>query len=205
MSKVEDFLSKEEEQEIIEAIRTAELNTSGEIRVHIEKTSQTDAFNRALEVFHYLKMDNTKDQNGVLIYVAVKDKTFVIYGDKGINEVVPNNFWESTKDIIQSHFKTGNFKQGLVEGILEAGKELEKHFNVVKDTKKGFRTFWVEINNLFYSISVYRDGLNLSPNIQKSPKTNYTNKYKELPESHRSSTVSKEGITYLIAELKRLA
>ena len=128
MSKVEDFLSKEEEQEIIETIRTAELNTSGEIRVHIEKTSQTDAFNRALEVFHYLKMDNTKDQNGVLIYVAVKDKTFVIYGDKGINEVVPNNFWESTKDIIQSHFKTGNFKQGLVEGILEAGKELEKHF-----------------------------------------------------------------------------
>lgn len=128
MSKVEDFLSKEEEQEIIEAIRTAELNTSGEIRVHIEKTSKTDAFNRALEVFHYLKMDNTIDQNGVLIYIAVKDKTFVIYGDKGINEVVPDDFWDSTKDLIQSHFKTGNFKQGLVEGILKAGKELEKHF-----------------------------------------------------------------------------
>ncbi|HEY5688076.1 MAG TPA: TPM domain-containing protein [Yeosuana sp.] len=128
MSKVEDFLSKEEEQEIIEAIRTAELNTSGEIRVHIEKTSKTDAFDRALEVFHFLKMDNTKDQNGVLIYVAVKDKTFVIYGDKGINEVVPTDFWDSTKDLIQSHFKAGNFKQGLVEGILKAGKELEKHF-----------------------------------------------------------------------------
>ncbi|NCO64767.1 MAG: TPM domain-containing protein, partial [Flavobacteriia bacterium] len=124
----EDFLSKEEEQEIIDAIRTAELNTSGEIRVHIEKTSKTDAFNRALEVFHYLKMDNTKEQNGVLIYVAVEDKTFVIYGDKGINDVVTEDFWDSTKDIMQSHFKTGNFKQGLVEGILKAGNQLEKHF-----------------------------------------------------------------------------
>jgi len=128
MSKVEDFLSKEEEQEIIEAIRTAELNTSGEIRVHIEKTSKIDAFNRALEVFHYLKMDNTKEQNGVLFYVAVADKTFVIYGDKGINDVIPKDFWDSTKDIMQSHFKSGNFKQGLVEGILKAGQELEKHF-----------------------------------------------------------------------------
>lgn len=128
MSKVEDFLSEHEEQEIIEAIRKAELNTSGEIRVHIEKTSETDPFNRALEVFHYLKMDNTKEQNGVLIYVAVKDKNFVIYGDKGINEVVPTNFWDNTKDIMQSHFKSGNFKQGLVEGILKAGEELEKHF-----------------------------------------------------------------------------
>lgn len=128
MSKVEDFLSKDEEEEIIQAIRTAELNTSGEIRVHIEKTAKTDAFNRALEVFHYLKMDNTKEQNGVLIYVAVADKTFVIYGDKGINNVVSDDFWDSTKDLIQSHFKSGRFKQGLVEGILKAGKELETHF-----------------------------------------------------------------------------
>jgi uncharacterized membrane protein len=128
MSKVEDFLSKAEEEEIIEAIRIAELNTSGEIRVHIEKTAKTDAFNRALELFHYLKMDNTKEQNGVLVYVAVEDKTFVIYGDKGINDAVPKNFWDTTKDIMQAHFKAGRFKQGLVDGIIKAGEELEKHF-----------------------------------------------------------------------------
>ena len=92
MSKVEDFLTKEEEQHIVEAIRIAERNTSGEIRVHIEGSSKTDTFKRTLEVFHYLKMNNTKLQNGVLIYVAVKDKAFVIYGDKGINDVVPDNF-----------------------------------------------------------------------------------------------------------------
>ncbi|WP_372936792.1 TPM domain-containing protein, partial [Seonamhaeicola sp.] len=78
MSKIENFLSASEEEEIVEAIRKAELNTSGEIRVHIEKTANGDATNRALEVFHSLKMDNTKDLNGVLIYVAVEDKNFVI-------------------------------------------------------------------------------------------------------------------------------
>ena len=128
MSKVEAFLSVDEEHEIIEAIRTAEQNTSGEIRIHIENSSKLDAFNRAMEVFHFLKMDNTKQQNGVLIYVAVEDKTFVIYGDKGINDVVPKGFWDSTKDVIQSHFKHGNFKQGLIEGVLKAGKQLETHF-----------------------------------------------------------------------------
>ena len=109
-------------------LRLAEKNTSGEIRVHIEKTSKGDAINRALEVFHILKMDNTKLQNGVLIYVAVEDKTFVIYGDKGINDVVAKDFWDTTKDVMQSHFKKGNFKQGLIEGILKAGEQLEKYF-----------------------------------------------------------------------------
>ena len=128
MSKIEDFLSEKEEQEIIEAIRLAEKNTSGEIRVHIEKTSKSDVFNRAMEVFYNLKMDNTKLQNGVLIYVAVNDKTFVIYGDKGINDVVEKDFWDSTKNVMQLHFKSGNFKQGLIESILKAGKKLETHF-----------------------------------------------------------------------------
>ncbi|APZ46202.1 hypothetical protein BW723_07785 [Polaribacter reichenbachii] len=128
MSKVEAFLTKEEEQEIIEAIRIAEKNTSGEIRVHIEATTDKDHYERSLEVFHLLKMNNTKDENAVLIYVAVNDKKFVIYGDKGINKVVPKDFWNSTKDIMQNHFKNANFKQGIVDGILKAGEELKAHF-----------------------------------------------------------------------------
>lgn len=128
MSKVEKFLTKEEEQEIISAIRIAEKNTSGEIRVHIEAKSDKDPYERSLEVFHLLKMNNTKDENAVLIYVAVKDKKFVIYGDKGINNVVPKDFWNSTKDVMQNHFKKGHFKQGLIDGILSAGNELQAHF-----------------------------------------------------------------------------
>jgi uncharacterized membrane protein len=128
MSKVEAFLTKEEEEEIISAIQIAEKNTSGEIRVHIEASSKKDPYERALEVFHLLEMQNTKDANAVLIYVAVDDKKFVICGDTGINTVVPKDFWNTTKDVIQGHFKAGNFKQGIIDGILKAGEELQDHF-----------------------------------------------------------------------------
>ena len=128
MSKVEDFLTKAEELEIIEAIRVAEKSTSGEIRVHIEKETALSAMDRATEVFNTLEIYKTKDANGVLIYVAVKSKKFAICGDKGINQVVPVDFWESTKNTMESHFKNSNFKQGLVDGILSAGQQLKKYF-----------------------------------------------------------------------------
>ena len=128
MSKVEDFLTAEEEKEIVDAILKAERNTSGEIRVHIEAHTRLDHYKRAQEVFHLLKMDNTKEENGVLIYLAVNDKKFVICGDKGINKIVPPNFWQTTKDAIQEHFKKGEFKDGIVAGILTAGDELQTHF-----------------------------------------------------------------------------
>ncbi len=128
MSHVEEFLTPAEEQEIIEAIIKAEKDTSGEIRVHIEASSKIDHFSRAQQLFHFLKMDNTKDANGVLVYVAVDDKKFVIYGDSGIDKVVPRGFWDSTKDVIASHFMQGNYKQGIIEGVLRAGKELQDHF-----------------------------------------------------------------------------
>lgn len=127
-SKVEEFLTPQEEAEIIDAICTAENHTSGEIRVHLEPHSKMDAFDRAAEVFDLLGMDKTKSRNGVLIYVAVEDRTLVILGDQGINDKVPPHFWESTKDIIIHHFKEGAMKQGLVEGILMAGQQLKAHF-----------------------------------------------------------------------------
>lgn len=127
-SQVEDFLSTAQEQQIVAAIRNAELTTSGEIRVHLEKHTDLDVLERAAEVFHWLKMDNTIQKNGVLIYVAVEDHQFAIYGDRGINEVVPTNFWESTKEVILTQFKKGDYTQGLVDGILMAGEQLQKHF-----------------------------------------------------------------------------
>jgi uncharacterized membrane protein len=128
MSKVEDFLTKEEEQAIVEAIRVAEKETSGEIRVHIEKTTSKVPFDRALEVFNELGMDATELKNGVLFYFAVADKNFVICGDKGINDVVADDFWDTTKDTMATQFKAGNFKQGIVDGILSAGEQLQKYF-----------------------------------------------------------------------------
>lgn len=135
MSRVEDFLTTDEEQEIVQAIRTAEKNTSGEIRVHIEPHTRLDIMERAEEVFRILKMDNTKEENGVLIYVAVNDRKFAICGDRGIDRVVPNDFWRSTRNAIQTQFEKGKFKQGLINGILEAGRELETHFPWQQDDK----------------------------------------------------------------------
>ena len=135
MSKIEAFLTPIEEAEIIEAIRLAEQNTSGEIRVHLETTStpansktKIDVLDRAAEVFDILNMGNTKLSNGVLIYVAVEDRELVIMGDKGINDLVAPGFWESTKDAIISKFKNGEMASGLVDGILKAGQQLKKHF-----------------------------------------------------------------------------
>ena len=128
MSKVEDFLTQAEEQEIVAAICTAEKNTSGEIRVHLEKSTKISAENRAIQVFNELEMQKTKDANGVLIYVAVENKLFAICGDSGINKVVPIDFWNATKLVMANDFQRGKFKQGLIDGILRAGEQLKQYF-----------------------------------------------------------------------------
>jgi uncharacterized membrane protein len=126
-------LSKEEEQEIVQAIVEAEKNTSGEVRVHIENHSNKTPLERAQEVFFELKMEATNDRNGVLFYVSVTDKKFAIIGDQGINELVAPDFWDTTKEIVIAHFKNGNFKTGLVEGILSAGNQLKAYFPYQSD------------------------------------------------------------------------
>ena len=128
MSKTEDFLTKDEEKEIVEAIIQAEKNTSGEIRVHIEENSQKPPLERAQEVFHHLGMDKTGLRNGVLFYVCMQSRTFAVIGDKGINDLVESDFWDCTKDAVVSNFKQGQYKDGLVSGILRAGERLKKHF-----------------------------------------------------------------------------
>ncbi|SEP79649.1 TPM domain-containing protein [Flavobacterium urocaniciphilum] len=128
MSKTEDFLTKAEEQEIVQAIVEAEKNTSGEIRVHIEENNTKPPVERAQEVFHILKMDATELKNGVLFYICMQTKSFAIIGDQGIDKLVEDDFWDCTKDLVISHFKKGEFKLGLINGILRAGERLKKYF-----------------------------------------------------------------------------
>lgn len=132
MSTVEAFLSAEEEAEVVKAIKVAEKQTSGEIRVHLEN-SEAEVALRAKEVFHLLKMDTTEAHNGVIIYVAVNQKQFYVYGDQGIHTKVGDSFWQSTRDIILDSFKKGDFTKGLSEGVLEIGKVLKEHFPWTKD------------------------------------------------------------------------
>jgi len=128
MSKVEDFLTASQEQQIIEAIKTAEKNTSGEIRVHLEKSTDKPPMERALEVFHFLKMDATKLRNGVLFYFAVESKKFSILGDEAINNKVPENFWETEKELVLTYFSKGDFSKGIELAIIEVGKKLKEFF-----------------------------------------------------------------------------
>lgn len=135
MSELKNFLTKKDEKAIVEAIQEAEKNTSGEIRVHIEAHTDFDHYEYAQEVFANLGMHKTELRNGVLIYIAVNDHRFVILGDEGINNVVADDFWEKTKDIMQGHFVKGDFRTGIVEGILQAGQELKAHFPYQSDDK----------------------------------------------------------------------
>lgn len=123
-----DFFTKEQKEAIKIAVQQAEKETSGEIRLHIENVCEGDVLDRAATVFDKLGMTQTDQRNGVLFYVALKSHRFAILGDLGINAKVPQNFWESTKEIIIEHFKNGLFAEGLIEGITMAGKELKQWF-----------------------------------------------------------------------------
>ncbi|MCC8426927.1 TPM domain-containing protein [Mucilaginibacter sp. UR6-11] len=118
----------EEQQRIREAIAEAEKHTSGELRVCIEKTCSEDVLDRTAKYFYQLDMHKTKLRNGVLIYVAVVDRKFAIIGDAGINQVVTDDFWDSTKEDMLNHFKTGDIVEGIVTGIKIAGDQLGKYF-----------------------------------------------------------------------------
>jgi uncharacterized membrane protein len=118
----------EEQQRIRVAIENAEKNTSGQIRVCIEKTCNEDVLDRAAKYFHQLDMHKTRLRNGVLIYVATVDRKFAIIGDAGINKVVPDNFWDNTKEDMLNHFKYGNLVEGIVTGLKIAGENLQKFF-----------------------------------------------------------------------------
>lgn len=133
MDKHFDFISKEEEARIIQAIEEAEDHTSGEIRIHIEKRAGKNPVERAKEVFNILHMDETKDRNGVLIYVGTEDHSFAIIGDKGINDRVESHFWEDTKELILTHFKNKQFCDGLVQGVLHVGLRLKSYFPYQED------------------------------------------------------------------------
>ena len=128
MYSVEAFLTDAEEISIISAIENAERASSGEIRVHIENSTEKPTLERAKEVFLYLKMDLTKLHNAVLFYVAVDSKQFAIIGDTGIDERVPDNFWEDAKDIVLKYFSKNQVAKGLEEGILKVGEQLQEFF-----------------------------------------------------------------------------
>jgi len=123
-----EFLGKENELLITQAIERAEHQTSGEIRVHLETKCGEDVLDRAAWLFKKLKMHETKDRNGVLIYLSINDRKFAIIGDAGINKVVPEGFWNENKEMMISHFSKGEFALGIINGIEKTGEQLKQYF-----------------------------------------------------------------------------
>ncbi|MCU0430228.1 MAG: TPM domain-containing protein [Cytophagaceae bacterium] len=128
-----EFFNEQQQKAIVDAIKSAEKNTSGEIKVHIEKRCSAHVLDRAAEVFGLLNMHKTKLRNGVLFYLAVEDHKFAILGDAGINVKVPSNFWDSIKEMMQLEFRQGKFTEGLSNGIRMAGEQLKSHFPYQSD------------------------------------------------------------------------
>ncbi|MCR5887847.1 TPM domain-containing protein [Hymenobacter sp. J193] len=122
-------LTPQQEASLIAAIRQAEVRTSGEIRVHLENQCPTpEPLDRAAQVFAQLNMQHTAQRNGVLFYVAWDSRQFAVIGDAGINAAVPDDFWESTKEIVLDHFRLNKFVVGLEKGIQLVGEQLQRYF-----------------------------------------------------------------------------
>ena len=131
--KAKELFTKELQKQVVAAIETAELNTSGEVRVHLDDNCKGEVLDRAAYVFEKLEMHKTDQRNGVLFYLAVQDKKFAILGDAGINQKVPDNFWEEIKLEVIANFKNGDFAGGLSSGIVKAGEQLKAHFPYQED------------------------------------------------------------------------
>jgi uncharacterized membrane protein len=129
----EDFLTADQQKTVVDAVRVAEKGTSGEIRIHIDGECPSTALERAEEVFGKLGMHRTKLRNGVLIYLACNSKVFSIVGDKGINDVVPEHFWEDVIAMMGAEFRSGRFTEGLSQGVLMVGEKLQTFFPYQKD------------------------------------------------------------------------
>ena len=135
--KKKEFFSKEENKKIVDAIRTAEMCTSGEVRVYIESRCKfIDPLDRAKEIFAELKMENTQDRNAVLLYVALKDRQLAVYADSGIHKKAGTQFWEEVINKILLHFDKENYTNGLVHCITEIGNALQQNFPYDKNTDK---------------------------------------------------------------------
>ena len=127
------LLSKEEEEKIINAIKQAEKETSGEIRVHICSHVKGDVTDAAKKIFEKLGMHATRLKNGVLIFVALNDRKFAVIGDTGIDKAVPENFWNKTVAEMAEKFAAGKTADAICTGILTAGEQLKTYFPYTSD------------------------------------------------------------------------
>jgi uncharacterized membrane protein len=131
------LLSEDDKSVIVDAIRTAEKKTSGEIRVYVESHCKfVDSLDRAAEVFHELAMDKTDSRNAVLVYVAIKDQQLALFADEGIYKKTDAGFWNASVKLMLQHFNKSNYGKGIAHVVLEIGDALQTHFPYNSATDK---------------------------------------------------------------------
>lgn len=117
------------------AVKESELTHSGEIRFAVEPALEIGALlkgqsarERAVQVFSALRVWDTEQNNGVLIYLLLADRDVEIVADRGIHARVGAEAWEAVCRRMESAFREGRMEQGAVEGVREAGALLARHF-----------------------------------------------------------------------------
>ncbi len=122
------FFTPEQQETLIKAIREAERNSSGEIRIHVIRSSSEDLLSKGQKLFEKLGMTKTRDRNGILFLLELSHRRFAILGDKGIHQKVPAEFWEEIRAALFEHFHRGRFVEGLCAGIARCGEKLKAFY-----------------------------------------------------------------------------
>ncbi|MFC1482928.1 TPM domain-containing protein [Candidatus Margulisiibacteriota bacterium] len=122
------FLSKNEEKQIIDKIKKIESTTNTEIRVHLATKKVKNVGIDAHETFERIGMMKTKERNGIMMYINLRNKEFVVIGDEGIHQRLPKHFWQDMVDAVQIEFKKGKFTEGIINAIEKLRTPLEKFF-----------------------------------------------------------------------------
>ena len=127
--KKKDFFSVPDKEQIVEAIRHAEKETSGEIRIYVEsKNPYVDPIDRAAQIFYKLKMQDTEHRNAVLLYIAMKDKQLALFGDEGICKAVGTDYWNNAVKNMIAQFTKDNISNGIEQCIRQIGETLKEKF-----------------------------------------------------------------------------
>lgn len=131
-----DYFTQEQKDTMLDAVRSAEHATSGEVRVFVEsRCKYVDPVDRAKEVFSSLKMEETRERNAVLLYVAMRDKQLALWGDQGIHDRVGDDFWKTQVREILSHFRKDNYAAGIASVVREVGTMLGHYFPHIDGAK----------------------------------------------------------------------
>ncbi|MCC6372652.1 MAG: TPM domain-containing protein [Bacteroidia bacterium] len=128
MASAVNFFNEQEKHLLVKAITDAELHTSGEIRLHLQNYCWGNELNAARRMFARLKMHQTAERNGVLIYIAVRSRKIAVFGDEGIHQKLGKEFWDKLVKSLIDQFKANNKASSLAECILECGTQLGTYF-----------------------------------------------------------------------------